>query len=326
MKQIFSKIAGIIIVACIIVGFSVSSDNFGSRMNTITENWEPVQNEVDAVAIYTDNFDLPNDTIGLKLRGYKPYRRGTGPVGTSATWFQPVAPPPFPAYNGTSVSYVAANYQTVASGNIDNWLVLPYQSGGYLAGDTLYFYSKAPDASTFPDSIRVMYSVSDSIPEGVWVELGRFKVTTLPLWEQRGFRVPTTSVNGRLAVRYCVVDGGPPGFNSDFIGIDAMRVERNTVGIHSNGSEVPSSYKLEQNYPNPFNPTTNIRFSIPKTGVVKLAVYDAVGNEVEVLVNGSVPAGSYRADFDASRLSSGVYFYKLTGEGFSDTKKMMLVK
>ena len=325
MKKTFSVVFTILIVAFLIVGFAMMSDNNGSRTNS-SETGEPVASEVDATAIYTDNFDGANDTTALKLRGYGVFRRGPGPPGLTAIWFQGNSTV-FPAFNGPPTGYVAANYNSSTGSNaIDNWMVLPYQSGGYLAGDSLYFYSRSPLSSTYPDSMKVMYSESDSIPEGTWVILGRFKVNTLGLWEQKGFRVPTTSANGRLAIRYGCVDGGPLGNNTDYSGIDALRVERNTTGIQNTGSEIPASFSLEQNYPNPFNPVTNIRFSIPKTGIVKLAVYDAIGNEIAVLVNGSVPAGTYLADFDASRLSSGVYFYKLTGESFSDTKKMVLVK
>ncbi len=98
------------------------------------------------------------------------------------------------------------------------------------------------------------------------------------------------------------------------------------TGINQNGNEIPADFSLSQNYPNPFNPTTNINFSIPKNGLVKIAVFDMLGREVATIVNKEMSAGSYTADFDASQLSSGIYFYKLTSGSFSDTKKMMLVK
>ncbi len=99
-----------------------------------------------------------------------------------------------------------------------------------------------------------------------------------------------------------------------------------TVGVNNNGSEVPNVYSLSQNYPNPFNPVTNIKFSIPNTGVVKLVIYDIMGREVLSLINQNLQSGSYTVDVDASNLSSGVYFYSLTAGDFKDTKKMMLVK
>jgi hypothetical protein len=88
----------------------------------------------------------------------------------------------------------------------------------------------------------------------------------------------------------------------------------------------PIDYKLLQNYPNPFNPSTKIRFEIPKTGFVNLAVFDMLGREIEVLVNEKQSVGTYEVSFNASQYSSGVYFYRLTTDGFSETKKMILLK
>jgi hypothetical protein len=85
-------------------------------------------------------------------------------------------------------------------------------------------------------------------------------------------------------------------------------------------------YELTQNYPNPFNPATNIKYQIAKSGFVSLKVYDILGNEVSVIVNENQPSGIYSVDWNASKLPSGIYFYKLVTDNFSDTKKMMLVK
>ena len=93
-----------------------------------------------------------------------------------------------------------------------------------------------------------------------------------------------------------------------------------------NEGETPLTYKLSQNYPNPFNPVTLISFAIPKTGFVSLKVYDLLGKEVSSLVNETKTAGSYNVMFDASKLSSGIYFYKLETSSFTDTKKMVIIK
>jgi hypothetical protein len=98
------------------------------------------------------------------------------------------------------------------------------------------------------------------------------------------------------------------------------------TGITSNGNNVPADFTLSQNYPNPFNPVTNIKFSIPQASFVKLVVYDVTGKEVATLVNTNMNAGSFTVDFNASSLASGVYFYRIDTEGFSDVKKMMLIK
>jgi hypothetical protein len=99
---------------------------------------------------------------------------------------------------------------------------------------------------------------------------------------------------------------------------------------YSNEVEVsavgPTTFNLSQNYPNPFNPTTDINFTVPEAGNVKLAVYNTLGQEVAVLVNGMVTAGLHSAVFNASSLPSGAYFYKLQSSNSVMMKKMMLLK
>jgi photosystem II stability/assembly factor-like uncharacterized protein len=88
----------------------------------------------------------------------------------------------------------------------------------------------------------------------------------------------------------------------------------------------PLSFNLAQNYPNPFNPSTSIKYSVPESGSIRLSVYNTVGEEVAVLVNGFSQAGSFEVTFDASNLSTGVYLYKLQSANSIQTKKMMLLK
>ena len=90
--------------------------------------------------------------------------------------------------------------------------------------------------------------------------------------------------------------------------------------------QAPLEFALDQNYPNPFNPSTSIQYSIPETGNVRLAVFNLIGEEVAVLVNGTVQAGHYEVSFNASSLPSGVYLYKLQSANSVEVKKMMLLK
>ena len=100
-----------------------------------------------------------------------------------------------------------------------------------------------------------------------------------------------------------------------------------TVGIESIGHEIPESFRLHQNYPNPFNPSTKIRFDVPgNMSFVRLTIYDIAGKEVERLVNGELAAGAYEYEFDGSKLSSGMYFYRLEAGEFIETRKMVLLK
>jgi xyloglucan-specific exo-beta-1,4-glucanase len=99
-----------------------------------------------------------------------------------------------------------------------------------------------------------------------------------------------------------------------------------TIGINIISTGVPKQYSLSQNYPNPFNPVTNIKFDLPKSGNVKLVVFDVLGKEAAVLVDKALQPGSYSYDWEASGLPSGVYFYRLSTGSFSEVKKMLLVK
>jgi len=96
--------------------------------------------------------------------------------------------------------------------------------------------------------------------------------------------------------------------------------------VRNNSQTIPEKFELEQNYPNPFNPETNVGFGISHPGLVSLKVYDALGKEVAVLVNEIKSAGRYNVAFDGSDLPSGIYFYKLETETFSNAKKMILLK
>ncbi len=98
------------------------------------------------------------------------------------------------------------------------------------------------------------------------------------------------------------------------------------IGIEPINEIMPSEYKLYQNYPNPFNPSTNISFDVPKTAFTKLIIYNIQGREVATLVKEYLKPGSYKIDFFAENLSSGIYFYKLVSGNFILSKKMVLEK
>lgn len=98
------------------------------------------------------------------------------------------------------------------------------------------------------------------------------------------------------------------------------------VGIEPVGTNIPDKYSLSQNYPNPFNPVTTINFSVPKDKFIKLSIFNILGEEVAVLVNETLNAGEYNYRFDAAKLTSGIYFYRLSSEDFTEVKKMTLIK
>ena len=114
--------------------------------------------------------------------------------------------------------------------------------------------------------------------------------------------------------RYKVI----PRTNADFGTVTGVSVTRTEA--------IPGKYALDQNYPNPFNPSTKIQYALPLSGNVSLKIYNVLGQEVMTLVNEVQPVGVYTVNFDASRLSSGVYFYQISAGNFTQVKKMMLLK
>lgn len=113
------------------------------------------------------------------------------------------------------------------------------------------------------------------------------------------------------------------GGDADII---TIKYSQNPTGVQPISGDIPKDYFLSQNFPNPFNPATNIKFELPKSAFTKLTVYNMLGEEVSVLVNKELQAGNYEVNWNASKFSSGVYFYRLAANDYVVTKKMMLVK
>ena len=110
---------------------------------------------------------------------------------------------------------------------------------------------------------------------------------------------------------------------------DGMSVYKNeliTSSVEDESDVVPTAYELQQNYPNPFNPTTKIHFTLPEASKMKLAVYNLLGEEVVRLIDAQMSAGNHEIEFNAGKLTSGVYFYRLETSDFVSVKKMMLIK
>ena len=105
-----------------------------------------------------------------------------------------------------------------------------------------------------------------------------------------------------------------------------IKYEWDNTSNNENNSVKPESFSLKQNFPNPFNPKTNIQFEIPNDEVVKIRIYDLLGKEVASIVNEFKVAGSYIVGFDGSKLSSGIYYYKINAGEFEEIRKMILLK
>jgi len=165
--------------------------------------------------------------------------------------------------------------------------------------------------STATETNNQLFEIERRSEDGQYIMIGYVNghgTTTDP---QEYFYVDKTAETGTYFYRLKQID-----FLGTYEYSDDIEVEVNG----------PLTFSLEQNYPNPFNPSTNIKYSVPETGSVKLTIYSALGEEVAVLVDGIVQAGFYETIFDASNLSSGTYVYKLQAGSFVETKKMMLLK
>jgi hypothetical protein len=141
------------------------------------------------------------------------------------------------------------------------------------------------------------------------------------------YTVPSEFVADNCNINIFVYKNGTSSISTDYDVQQALSFPMTTTtGIGNNNGSLVTDYSLSQNYPNPFNPVTNIRYSIPQDGNVTFKVYDMLGNEVAEYVNGFQKSGIYTVTFDGADLASGVYYYKLEANNFSETKKMMLVK
>ena len=130
-----------------------------------------------------------------------------------------------------------------------------------------------------------------------------------------GFLDPSSNQNGEaFGIFFALADGTVGEFPT---GVSSVE---NITDL------VPTTYSLSQNFPNPFNPSTTINFTIPNSEFVTLKIYNILGSEVATLVNESLASGSYRFNFDAQYLSSGVYLYELNAGNFREIKKMNLLK
>ncbi len=196
--------------------------------------------------------------------------------------------------------------------------------------DTAYFFVSVPAVKLYTDKAKFSAVVSPLPPTGnitltvlnKTADVAQDSLTSYP----DSLRLKVITAAGVTTGTYTVAVTGK-GSNGTPVHVRNISLLVNPViGIHNIGSEVPSSFSLYQNFPNPFNPKTNIRFDVAKSGTVKLKVFDVTGKQVSELVNREFTAGKYMVDFDASALASGVYFYRIEMPGFTDIRKMILVK
>lgn len=205
----------------------------------------------------------------------------------------------------------------------DVWLVSKQFRN--IPGDAFLSFWACGGSASYMDSLQIWVTTSDSLPNNFAYHL---ETEVWPAGSTYGNYVnylidlsQFVGQNIRIGFRYymdCTVDGY-------CVMVDKFEM-MGTIGIKPIGTNVPDKYELSQNYPNPFNPVTKIKFAVPKAGFAKLEVFNSIGQLVQVLHSGNVQAGYYETQFSGASLTSGVYFYKLTSNGYTETKKMILVK
>ena len=152
------------------------------------------------------------------------------------------------------------------------------------------------------------------------------KVKSQMRWESIGFvegHGTTTQENNYRYADYNL-ESGDYSYRLVQIDFDGTRSESGVVNVEVNTR--PAEYSLRQNYPNPFNPSTIVEYSIPENGNVKVEIFNALGEEVTTLVNDYKQAGDYKVKFNASALSSGIYYYRIESGNFVKTRKMILLR
>jgi len=182
--------------------------------------------------------------------------------------------------------------------------------------------------SSYPDdSLIILTSSNGGATYNSFFRLGELQMGTVTNcshpytpsatdWNRRKYHLPAAT--NRIAIQ--AISG-----YGDHLYLDSICI-CNLVGIRNPLNDVPKVYSLSQNYPNPFNPVTTIEYQLPKAGLVKLVVYDILGKEVQLPVNRTQPAGSYKIEWNGANFPSGVYFYKIQSGDFIETKKMVLLK
>lgn len=167
-----------------------------------------------------------------------------------------------------------------------------------------------------------VYALSLSVPNPTVNDLKRFAVFPKGSEATGGYFTPDFNTFF-IDVQHPASGNGAPFNVSTTVAITGFP---SLTGVNGEVGLTPDKFSLSQNYPNPFNPSTTIKFAVAKDGDVKIKVYDVKGQLVKTLVNQRIIVGNYSVDFDASGLSSGIYFYSLETPDFKETKKMILIK
>jgi hypothetical protein len=196
-------------------------------------------------------------------------------------------------------------------GSIGGKTILNYLPAGYLTGSGLPFKSDAIIYFRIGDQFKG-FGISNNFENYIATSMpeGNYDITVN--------RIGYETVTGNAVLNYS------GGFHLDSVNfvLDTVKI----VNIVNIENRIPDYFRLHQNYPNPFNPSTLIKLEVNKASLIKLTVFDILGREVNTLFNEKLNPGVYTFEFNASGLSSGVYFYNAKSESGSQTKRMLLLK
>jgi hypothetical protein len=244
--------------------------------------------------------NMPGISNTTGARGQRSYN---GHKSVAATWW---------CMYDTSGSY---------PNNADAWLIT--KKFNNIPSDCYFTFYACGGKEDWTDSIQIWVSTTDSTIPSFTHYLGTEIFHGPPFGSFSMYYYDLSSfANQNIRIGFRYVSDYTNGYCVMF---DYFQMF-GTVGISQLGTNIPSKFALQQNYPNPFNPTTKIKFDLAKATNVKIEIFNSLGQIIKTLVDDYKPAGYYETDFNASQLSSGVYFYRMTTNNFVDMKKMIVVK
>ena len=277
----------------------------------------------------SSGFEFYTDYIGQGVQGSHSINNGSLEFYHSETKWEGE----FSIYWAGSTQYESIGFNLVPNKDMSE-LVNTYELLFYVKGteptsfDLRFIDTKRTDIEDRPWRMNLRVNPNDLLWNGEWeeVRIPLSSFTEMGSWDENQWFNPQNDYDWTAVDVFQIVsETGAMGIAElwfDFIRI----VEKGKYEVSTQPVSDFVDYQLHQNYPNPFNPTTQIHYTLPVPAQVTLEVFNSLGQKVMELVNSQKPAGYHIEIFDATRLSSGVYFYKLTTPSFTETKRMLLIK
>jgi hypothetical protein len=224
------------------------------------------------------------------------------------------------AYDGNSSALITSCCKVP----LDSYLKIQFNYTERPSSLKGYFKRFGNPLDPFADALIMLIFMYDEY--GYLVASGQYAPLLASEWTQ--FDIIITDWYPQVPIESCFIFIEFAHYSDSLNGyalIDDLQFD-GTIDIKTLDNNLATHYELKQNYPNPFNPTTNIEFSLPKSEFVTLKVYSILGEEVATLVSEKLTAGSYKYDWDASGLASGVYLYRIQAGNNVKVRKMILMK